>query len=105
VRFDAVINFVALTYTKDAIGQEVAVPTSRQVHANEFSRSAGEFYTAGAQGLKPERQYQVRAIDYEDEPRLVADGIEFAVIRVDRRGEWTRLICQRNVANTTEVGS
>jgi hypothetical protein len=96
---------VALTYTKDSIGQEVAVPTSRQVYANEFSLSAGEFYAAGAQGLKPERQYQIRAIDYQDEPRLVADDIEFAIIRVDRRGEWTRLICQRNVANRTEVVS
>lgn len=105
MRFDKVIELVALTYVTDAIGQDKAVPTSRQIYANEFYLSAGEFYTAGAQGLKPERQYQVRAVDYQDEPLLVADGVEFAVIRVDRRGEWTRLTCQRNVANTTEVVS
>ena len=102
MRFDAVIDLIALTYTKDEIGQDIASRTSRQIYANEFYLSAGEVYAAGAQGLKPERQYQVRAFDYQDEELLVADGIEFTVIRADRRGEWTRLTCQRHVANINE---
>ena len=102
MRFDKVIDLVAQTYAKDAIGQEVAAPVSRQVFANEFSLSSAEFYNAGQSGLKPERQYQIRSCDYQDETLLSVDGVAYQIIRVDRRGEWVRLVCQRTVANQYE---
>lgn len=99
MRFDAVIDLVALTYTQDAIGQEVAARTSRQVYANEFAVSSAEYYDAGRNGMKPERQYQVRSVDYADEKLLTVDDLEYEIIRTQRRGEWTLLSCQRTVAN------
>lgn len=99
MRFDAVIDLIALTYTQDAIGQEVAARASRQVYANEFAVSSAEYYDAGRNGMKPERQYQVRSVDYADEKLLTVDGLEYEIVRTQRRGEWTLLSCQRTVAN------
>ena len=97
------INLIALTYTQDAIGQEVAARTSRQVYANEFTVSSAEYYDAGQNNMKPERQYQVRFFDYADEKLLTVDALEFEIIRTQRRGEWTLLSCQRTVANQDVV--
>lgn len=96
MRYDKVITLVAETFTTDAIGQQVPVETSREVFANEFSLAATEFYAAGAAGLKPERVWQVRAADYAAERLVDAEGIRFAVVRIDRRGaEFVRLVCER----------
>lgn len=99
MRFDNVIDLIAVTYAPDAIGQEVATKTSRTVYANEFSVGSAEFYDAGRSGFKAERSFQMRACDYSDEPLLVADGVEYSVIRQSRRGEWAVLTCQRVAAN------
>lgn len=97
MRYDRVIKLISMSYSADAIGQETGTPTARTIYANEFSIGAAEFYEAGRAGLKADREYQVRAIDYQDEGLLSVDGVEYQIIRVDRRGEWTRLVCQRNV--------
>jgi SPP1 family predicted phage head-tail adaptor len=103
VRFDAVIDLISLTYTRDAIGQEAPVPSSRQIFANEFMVSSAEYYNAGQNGLKPERQYQVRSVEYAGETLLSVDGSQYEIIRTQRRGEWTLLTCQRTVANQEAV--
>lgn len=36
MRYDAVVQLIAVTYTTDAIGQQVAHQTPRTVYANEF---------------------------------------------------------------------
>ena len=97
MRYDRVIELVSVSFTEDALGQEIEVPTSRTVFANEFTIGAGEFYEAGRSGMKPEREYQVRSAEYHDEPELIADGVRYQIIRPLRRGEWTRLTCQRRV--------
>lgn len=101
MRYDAVITLIAPGgYEQDAIGQQVpAAPVRRVVHANEFGLSASEFYDAGAQGLKPECRYQIRSIDYQSEPLFEAGDVEYTIIRVERRGEWTTLTGERTQAN------
>jgi SPP1 family predicted phage head-tail adaptor len=103
MRFDKVIELIAVTYASDAIGQEVATKTPRTVFANEFAVGSSEFYDAGRSGLKAERQYQVRSVDYNDEALLAVDGVEYTIIRPARRGEWTTLTCERAVANEAEA--
>lgn len=105
MRFDRVIELVALTHTQDAIGQETEVPVARTVYANEFTVSSAEFYDAGRNGLKPERQYQIRACEYQDEALARVDDIEYQIIRTERRGEWVRLTCQRKVGNVADTVS
>lgn len=102
MRFDAVIELVALTYAQDALGQQVATKSSRQVYANEYAVTSTEYYTAGLSGLKPERSYQVRSCDYEGESLLHVDGVEYDIVRAERRGEWTRLVCQRRAGNVAQ---
>ena len=71
--------------------------TSRRVFANERTLSAAEFYEAGRTGLRPEREYQVRSCDYGGEGLLVVDEVEYNIVRTERRGEWTVLVCERKV--------
>lgn len=101
MRFDAIITLVAPGgFASDAIGQQVpADPVRRTIHANEFAVSATESYAAGAQGLKADCQYQVRSIDYEGEELFEVGDVEYTIIRVERRGEWTRLTGERKRAN------
>lgn len=96
MRGNAVITLVAETFTQDSIGQQVASETAREVYANAFTLSATEFYAAGAEGLRPEHVYQVRSCEYAGEGKARVDGVEFDIIRVDRRGEWTRLTLGRS---------
>jgi hypothetical protein len=97
MRFDAVIDLVSITYTEDDLRQQIEIPTSRTVYANEFSVGATEFYAAGKAGLKPDRQYQLRSCDYEDEARAVVNGTEYDIVRANRRGEWVVLTMMRKV--------
>lgn len=99
MRFDAVIELGAEVYSQDVIGQQIAIKTWRQVYANEFTLSRAEYYEAGAQGLKPECQYQIRSCEYQDEQLMRAGDVEYNIIRVERRGEWTRLTGERVVGN------
>lgn len=99
MRFDAVIELGKATHTKDSIGQQVASTAWRPVYANEYAVSAREFYDAGAQGHKAERQYQIRAIEYADEKLARVDGVEYNIIRPQKRGEWTLLTLERVIAN------
>lgn len=99
MRFAAVIELIALTQTADAIGQQVSAKTSRTVFANEFEVGTAEFYAAGAQGLKADAVYQVRAIEYEGETLMSVGDVEHNIIRVKRRGEWTLLTCERVLGN------
>lgn len=99
MRFDTVIELIAQAYAQDELGQQTATKTSRQVYANEFSVGSREFYEASATGLTPERQYQIRSADYADERLLSVGDVEYNIVRVERRGEWTRLTCERVLGN------
>lgn len=103
MRFDTVIELIAETFSVDGIGREVSEPSARRVFANEWSVSSREFYDAGRAGLMPERQYQVRSCEYAGERLLDADGERYEIIRTERRGEWTRLVCQRVTAQRGSV--
>lgn len=99
MRYAAVITLIAVTYTADSIGQETETRTSREVLANEYSVSSSEFYDAGRSGMRPERQYQVRSDDYDGERLMTVEGVEYNVIRTERRGDFTRLVCERVAGN------
>ena len=99
MRYDKVITLIAVTYTDDAIGQQVPAKTPRPVFANEFEVGTAEFYAAGGQGLKADCLYQVRAEEYKGEPLMTVGDVEHNIIRVKRRGEWTLLTCERVLGN------
>ena len=106
MRYDKVIDLIAIAYTQDDIGQEVEKLTSRRVFANtwflsptKYDQTEVEASGAGRVGLRDERQFSVRTIEYQGETRLAESGVAYQIVKVDVRGEWTRLLCQRLVSN------
>jgi hypothetical protein len=104
VRFDKIITLCGISYSKDEIGQEAETTLSRDIYANEFNVSASEFYAAGREGLKPAKEFQVRAADYADEKIVISEGVEYRVVRTTGQGEFIRLILEVKVgANSVAV--
>lgn len=97
MRFDKVIGLIAITYTTDDIAQEVEVPVTRSVYANQWSVSASERYEAGRSGHKLAARYQLRSCDYADEVVASVDGVEYDIIGYDDRGEFTIIDLERRV--------
>ena len=83
----------------DEIGNPVKVETDRTVYANQFEVSSSEFYEASAQGLKPEKQFEVYSFEYRGEEKLRHEKREYRIIRTSSRGEKTRLVCERVLAD------
>lgn len=105
MRFDTVIELIKVTYTQDELGQQIATKTRRTVYANEFnlgtrySEGATEFSEGGAQGLKLRHQYQIRREDYAGEALCDIGDEEFNIVRADPRGQWIRLLCERELGD------
>lgn len=95
MRHNDVIHLIYVDTTYDEIGNPVEVKTERMVYANQFEVSSTEFYEASAQGLKPEKQFEIYSFEYQGEEQLKHDGQVFRVVRDATRGEKTRITCQK----------
>ncbi len=73
--------------------------TSREVFCNEFAVGANTYNQALTAGLRADIDVQLRAIDYEDEPEAVYNGVEYTVHHVTRKGEYIRLQLGKKVSN------
>jgi len=94
-----VIHLVTLTSTssQDEYGGVVEKEHPRTIFANKKSARQSEFYQAMAVGLKPDIVFEIRNIDYEDEPRIQYEGITFYIIRTfSKNDEILELICSRS---------
>ncbi|MCA0754909.1 phage head closure protein [Paenibacillus sp. N4] len=94
---------------RDVVGliQEVLVPSPyggstktdgqpREVFANAKSVKGVEFYQALAVGVKAEKIFEIRAAEYQDEPKLLHEGTTYHVVRTySRDGELIDLTCSR----------
>jgi hypothetical protein len=99
MRFKEVISLISVTYTEDEIGNRIEVPVERKIFANEFSVGASEYYNAALVGLRPAKQFEIYSFEYRGEDRLKHDGALYRIIRVETRGERTRLTCERVAAD------
>jgi SPP1 family predicted phage head-tail adaptor len=98
--FRDVIYLAAITFSENALGDPIETLTEKQVFANKKSIRQSEFYQAQATGLKPEIMFEIRVIDYSDEPRLKFDSKYYNIIRTySKNGEILELICDRVVNN------
>ena len=82
-----VINLIAKTYTKDAIGQYVEEQTERSVFCNISSVSRSEWQTAGQMGFKPELVATMFAPEYHGEELAVIGGMSYGVYRTYLRDD------------------
>lgn len=99
MRHKALIHLITFVVTSDAIGNQIREPMERRVFANEMSVGMKEFYEAGNGGLRPERQFEMYAFEYQGEPQLRHDGITYRIIRTSGAGDKLRLVCERVVGN------
>ena len=101
MRHNQIIKLINIITTEDAIGNQIASTTERTVYANEYYVSQSEFYNAAVADLKPEKQFEIYSYEYQDEPKLEHDGKVYNIIRTEKRGDKTRLTCERIIADET----
>ncbi len=99
MRHNQIIKLISVTITEDDIGNQIEAPTERQVYANQFYVSSSEFYNAAVTGLKPEKQFEIYAWEYQGEKKLKHDGVTYRILRTEARGEKTRLTCEKVTAD------
>lgn len=76
-----VCELVGVSYTADAIGQQVTVETPRTVFCNVQSVTGTEFFEAGKVGIRPSYRVTIFAPDYEGEEIVVLNGARYGVYR------------------------
>jgi SPP1 family predicted phage head-tail adaptor len=89
-----VASLVALVETQDDYGGIVVNGTPRLVYVNQKSIRQSEFYQAMAQGLKPEIMFEIRAMDYAGEEKIIFESKDYKIVRTySKNGEILELIC------------
>lgn len=97
--FRDVLDLVQVTRTSDGGGGFTETETSREVFANRKSIRSAEFYQAQLANLKPEIMFEVRAVEYQEEPKVRYAGKVYQVIRTyTKNGEILELVCSRAVS-------
>lgn len=76
-----VLTLVDVTYTTDALNQQIPQETTRDVFCNVSSVSAQEFFDAGQAGLNPEWRVTMFAPDYNGETIVELNGVRYGVYR------------------------
>ena len=76
-----VLTLIAVTYTSDAIGQQVPTENRRNVFCNVSSISGSEWLDAGKAGLNPEYRVTMFSPDYQGEQIAELDGVRYGIYR------------------------
>lgn len=96
MRWGDVVSLIAITYTKNAIGDITETTTTRQIFCDVRSVRQSEFYQAAAVGMKPEIVFVLRSIDYANETKLTYNSQDYNIIRTfTKTGELTELVCDK----------
>lgn len=99
MRHHEVIHLISLTMIEDDLGNQIEVPSERQVFANEHTVSITEYYNAATNGLRASKAFEVYTFEYEDESRFKHNDIVYRIIRVAPRGEKTVLTGEKVAAD------
>ena len=100
VRWNDVVEFLEKVETKNGMGDVViSLELTTMAYANKKSVRQSEFYQAGANGLKPEKMFEVRTGEYNDEDYLRHSGKTYYIIRTFEKGDITEIVCEGWVNN------
>lgn len=92
----SVLTLIGVTFTQDAIRQQVQTETRREVFCNISSVSASEWFEAGRSGLKPEYRATMFYPDYNGEELAELDGKRYGVYRTyQKRTDEIELYLER----------
>lgn len=78
---DDVITLIAVTYSRDSIGQEISTETRTDIFARINSVSRSEFYAGGQAGLRPEITAETPRINYNGEKLAELNGVRYSIYR------------------------
>ncbi len=85
--FSEVIRLIKVNKVKDSTGELRDSKSEREVFAKILSIGTQEYYQAQASGFKPELKFVLADyLDYENEKKIVHDGMEYDVIKTYRKG-------------------
>jgi SPP1 family predicted phage head-tail adaptor len=88
-----VVELIDQQASTNDIGDQVFAETSTTVFANKKSVRQSEFYQAFAHGLKPELMFEIRSIEYRNQPSLRYNSKEYTIIRAySKNDEVTELV-------------
>lgn len=99
-RLDKALNLISFTVIEDNVGNQIEVPTERLVFGEELYVGSNEFYNAAAQGVRPEKRYEVYTREYRGEIKVKCDNVTYRIIRTSpgKSSEKTWLFCERVAA-------
>lgn len=84
--YSETIKFIKTVQQPDETGELISIATEREIFAKIVSIGQQEFYQAQANGLKPELKFEIADyLDYENEKKLIHDGIQYDVLRTFRK--------------------
>jgi hypothetical protein len=99
MRHSEVIYLLSHSFSEDSVGNQIPTTSERMIYANEFEVGSAEFYNAAVNGLKAVKRFEIYSFEYKDESQLKHDGKVYNIIRVQKKGEKTRVTCERDVGN------
>lgn len=91
------ITLISLKYLTEDNMDFISEGNRKNVWAGQKSIKQSEFYQAYANGLRPEITFIVRADQYNSEPRLSYNGVEYEIVRtyIGKDEREIELVCQR----------
>ena len=105
MRHNEIITLYQTSIEPDARGNQVEkiVDPGQKVYANQFTVSSVQFWNAAMNGMRAEAIFDVYSFEYKGQTRLTHEEwgelVWYRVIHSERRGERTRLICERVAAD------
>ena len=76
-----VCYLISITYTEDAIKQQIPTETRKKVYCNVQSITQTEFFSAGEKGIQPEYKLTVFSPDYSGENTVEFNGRRYGIYR------------------------
>lgn len=96
------IKLIKTVQQPDETGELISIATEREIFAKIVSLGQQEFYQAQANGLKPELKFEIADyLDYENEKKLIHEGIEYDVLRTFRKGRMLEITVYGGVNHGT----
>lgn len=98
--YDHEITLIGQIFEEDNIGNQIPVETRKTILCYKKSAGRSEFYSGGANGMRPESVFVVHGYEYEGERIVEFEDKRYNVIRTYATGfEETELVVERVIGS------
>lgn len=99
MRFNSECMLIELGQTQDDEGNASYWRVETGAYCNEYSVSTSSFMAAKSAGLHADAEIELRSIDYDGQPIVELEGVEYNVERTENTGDLIRLTLARRLTN------